>query len=82
MYFIERTFIKKGFIKVGGFQSMIQQFSYSIPSSSLYSNTSCGLPKDDYLNLIRDAQSDFPWPGMSLGLLFIAVWYWCSEYIF
>ncbi len=54
-------------IKVGGVGSFINKFSYAIPSSTLYSNLSCGLPNHDYFNLIRDANSDFPWPGMSFG---------------
>ena len=61
---------------------MVHQFSYSISSSALYSNTSCGIPKDDYFDLVRGIESDFPWPGMSLGLLISSVWYWCSEYLF
>ena len=57
----------KAILKVGGVESLINKFSYAIPSSTLYSNLSCGLPNHDYFNLLRDANSDFPWPGMSVG---------------
>jgi hypothetical protein len=68
-----------GFIYVGGYESMIAKYSYSISSSSLYSNTSCGLPNKNYFDLLRSPQSDFPWPGMSFGLFIVSIWYWCSE---
>ncbi len=57
----------KALFEVGGVESFINKFSYAISSSTLYSNLSCGLPNSDYFDLLRDADSDFPWPGMSFG---------------
>lgn len=59
--------------------ALIEKYSYSIPKTLLYSNGTCGLPKDDYFNLVRDIDSDLPWTGMSFGLLVVSIWYWCSE---
>jgi hypothetical protein len=66
-------------VKVGGFESMKAKYSYSVAASTIFSNSTCGLPRADYFNLIRDIDSDFPWTGMSFGLLISSIWYWCSE---
>ena len=72
------TFMK-GFIKVGGYENMKSKYSYAVPKTTLYSNSTCGLPPKDYMDLIRDVKSDYPWTGMTLGVLINSVWYWCSE---
>ena len=71
--------IQIGFARVGGYEAVVSKFSYSISSSTLYSNTTCGLPNSNYFDLVRSIDSDFPWLGMSLGLLISSIWYWCSE---
>jgi hypothetical protein len=60
---------------------MKQKYGYSIAKTTLYSNSTCGLPPKDFFNLVRDADSDFPWPGMSFGLIISSVWYWCSDQV-
>lgn len=67
-------------MQIGGFESLKSQYSYAVSETTLFSNSTCGLPKSDYYNLVRDVDSDFPWTGMSFGLLISSVWYWCSEY--
>ena len=69
----------KGFLEVGGLGSVYNKYGYAIPSSVLFSNSTCGIPKDDYFNIIRSIDSDLPWTGMSFGLMVTSVWYWCSE---
>lgn len=71
-----------GFIKVDGLMGLIEKYSYAISSTTVFSNTTCGLPKSDYFNLHRSADSDdFPWTGMQFGLTISAVWYWCSDQV-
>jgi hypothetical protein len=53
---------------VGGITGMKEKYSYAITSNTLFSNTTCGLPPDDYFNLHRAPDRDFPWPGMTFGL--------------
>ena len=54
----------KALIKVGGLEALLSKYSYAISSSTLYSNSSCGLPNKDYFDIIRGFDtSDFPWPG-------------------
>ena len=60
----------QGYIEIGGLQSLVDKFSYAISPTTLFSNTTCGLPPSDYFNLYRAADRDFPWPGF-LILLYI-----------
>ncbi len=68
-----------GFLNVGGIESVYTTFNYAISSNVLFSNSSCGIPTDEYFNVIRSIDSDLPWTGMVLGLGVTSVWYWCSE---
>lgn len=70
-----------GFLKIGGYESMVSKFSYSISATTLYSNSTCGIPNKNYFDLLRSNESDFPWLGMSLGLLISSIWYWCSDQV-
>jgi uncharacterized sodium:solute symporter family permease YidK len=60
---------------------MKSQFSYAVSKSTIFSNSTCGLPKSEYFNLVRDVDSDFPWTGMSFGLMISSIWYWCSDQV-
>jgi len=51
-------------IKSGGFGSFINKYSYAVSASTIFSNSTCGLPKKDYFNLVRDVDSEFPWTGL------------------
>jgi hypothetical protein len=64
--------------KVGGMGNLKAQFSYAVSQTTLFSNSTCGVPKSDYFDIVRDHKSDFPWTG-GLTLFIIGVWYWCSE---
>ena len=64
-----------GFIKVDGLEGMKKLFGYAIPSTTLYSNSTCGIPSKDYFNMIKGFDSDFPWSGLLLGQLINGVWY-------
>ena len=44
---------------------MRTKFSYAISHTTLFSNSTCGLPKDDYFNMVRNFNSEFPWTGKS-----------------
>ena len=52
-----------GFIKVHGFEKMKINFGYSIANTTLFSRSMCGIPQKDYLNLVRNVDSDLPWTG-------------------
>ncbi|CAD5113706.1 DgyrCDS2868 [Dimorphilus gyrociliatus] len=69
------------FIEVGGFENMKYKYERSIANSSIYSNSTCGLPRKDYLNFLRSPkEGDVPWPGL-LGITFSSIWYWCADQV-
>uniref|UniRef100_A0A4W3H6C0 Sodium/myo-inositol cotransporter 2 n=1 Tax=Callorhinchus milii TaxID=7868 RepID=A0A4W3H6C0_CALMI len=52
------------------------------PPPHLYTNTSCGLPRDDAFHIFRHpVTSDFPWPGVVLGMAVPSLWYWCTDQV-
>ena len=60
---------------------MVAKFPDSMSNFTLYSNTSCGRPKDDYMHLFRDPSTgDLPWPGI-IGVTINSIWYWCSDQV-
>lgn len=71
----------KGLIEIGGFGTLYNNYGYSIPSTVLFSNATCGIPKDDYFNLVRGIDSDLPWTGMFVGLFINSIWYWCTDQV-
>lgn len=52
-----------------GLEGMKKTFGYAVPSTTLYSNSTCGIPSKDYFNMIKGVESDFPWSGLLLGQL-------------
>ena len=69
------------FMKVGGLKGMDEKYGYAISNSTLFSNTTCGLPPSDYFDLMRATDRDLPWTGMTFGLTISAIWYWCSDQV-
>nr|XP_006822359.1 PREDICTED: sodium/glucose cotransporter 4-like [Saccoglossus kowalevskii] len=52
----------------------------AIPNSTLYGNTTCGVPNSDAFHIFRDpVTSDLPWPGMIFGISISSLWYWCTD---
>lgn len=71
----------KGFIKVGGYSGLREQYMTAIPNSSI-ANTTCGYPRADAFTLLRDpVDSDMPWPGFVLGVTAASIWYWCADQV-
>lgn len=76
------------FMRVGGYQSIVQQFFSSWPNTTKYSQgpdynyTKCGIPPDNSMHLLRDANDgSLPWTGVIIGLTISSVWYWCSDQV-
>ena len=69
------------FIRVGGYNEMVARYPDSMSNFTRYSNTTCGRPKDDYMDLFRDPETgDLPWPGI-LGVTINSIWYWCADQV-
>lgn len=73
-----------GFKEVGGLNGIKEKYPMAIPNTTLYgnnTNSTCGIPRDDFMHLFRSPKTgDLPWPGI-LGLSINSVWYWCSDQV-
>jgi uncharacterized sodium:solute symporter family permease YidK len=48
----------------------------------VFTNTSCGIPKRNELDILRSANNpDYPWTGVTFGIMSASVWYWCSDQV-
>ncbi|XP_064178673.1 sodium/mannose cotransporter SLC5A10 [Anguilla rostrata] len=69
------------FDKIGGYSNLEGVYLQAIPTK-IIPNTTCHLPRADAMHLFRDpVVGDLPWPGMTLGLIILATWYWCTDQV-
>lgn len=69
------------FIKVGGFQAMVEKYPDAESNYSRESNDTCTATRADYMHLFRDpVTGDIPWPGL-IGITINSIWYWCSDQV-
>ena len=75
-------------IDIGGFPGLRREYALARPNMSSmimkddYANVTCGEPRPDTWNIIRDPlESDFPWPALVFGLTPQAVWAWCNDQV-
>lgn len=69
------------FVKVGGWNALLEGYPISIPSIR-FPNSTCGIPRDDAFHLLRHPlTSDLPWPGVFIGMSIPSLWYWCSDQV-
>ena len=69
------------FVEVGGITSLYEKYMQAIPSNRT-ENSTCGLPRDDALVMLRDpVDSDLPWPAFFIGQTAASVWYWCADQV-
>ena len=60
---------------------MRYKYERAVPDETLYGNTTCGYPRKDYFELIRDPKTgDIPWPGI-FGVFINSLWYWCADQV-
>ncbi|XP_032896642.1 sodium/myo-inositol cotransporter 2-like isoform X2 [Amblyraja radiata] len=69
------------FNEIGGYSALQETYFYAIPSVRDL-NTSCGYPRKDAFHIFRDpVTSDFPWPGVLIGMTIPSIWYWCTDQV-
>lgn len=73
-------------IDIGGFESLRTQYmqsaaNYTFKEEALYSNHTCGMPREDAFHIFRDIDADYPWPGMVGGLTILALNAWCTDQV-
>ncbi|XP_076354799.1 sodium/mannose cotransporter SLC5A10-like isoform X2 [Tachypleus tridentatus] len=69
----------RAFVEVGGFQALQFKYMQAVPSI-LKENVTCGLPKENSLQMLRAINDpDLPWLGFFLGQTPASIWYWCAD---
>lgn len=87
----DASFYLLGFIEVGGYQQLVTKYFNSMSNQTRYhlnhpevpyNYTSCGLPPDNAMHLLRSADDgSLPWTGITFGLTISSIWYWCSDQV-
>ena len=47
-------------LSAGDLSTMKAKYPYSIADTTVFSSSTCGLPRLDFFNMIRNTQSDYP----------------------
>lgn len=70
------------YVKVGGLQLIKEVYPYALADRTLFNETTCGIPPEDYFSLIRPLNSANgpPWVGI-IGMTILSIWYWCSDQV-
>ncbi|KAJ7389861.1 Sodium/myo-inositol cotransporter [Desmophyllum pertusum] len=62
------TVMGLGFSEIGGYSGLKEKYMMAVSNDTLYSNSSCGRPRDDAFVMLRDPiNSDMPWAGFIFG---------------
>ncbi|XP_074868444.1 sodium/glucose cotransporter 1-like isoform X4 [Carettochelys insculpta] len=74
------------FAKIGGYQAFVEKYMKAIPSNTSYGNINidpkCYTPREDSFHIFRHpVTGDLPWPGLTIGLSILALWYWCTDQV-
>ena len=72
--------------EVGGYSEMVRRFqtAYASAESTHYPSANLSFCNrtipPDFMHLMRPADGrELPWSGMTIGLTFSAIWYWCTD---
>ncbi|XP_059158991.1 sodium/glucose cotransporter 4-like [Physella acuta] len=71
-------------VDVGGWYQFMDKYAHAASNLTLSNpgNYTCGLPRQDYMHIWRDAVTgDIPWPGAVFGLTVLGLWNWCNDQI-
>jgi len=72
------------FSKVGGYETLTEDYFYATASNVSAEYEHCKYPPDYAMHFFRSAKpgaSDLPWTGMLFGVTVSAVWYWCTDQV-
>ncbi|CAF1402783.1 unnamed protein product [Adineta ricciae] len=67
--------------QIGGMQEIRSLFPYAVAQTTLHNTTECGVPKEDYISLIRPFDADLPWFGILFGNGVASIWYWSCDQV-
>ncbi|XP_046576223.1 sodium/glucose cotransporter 4-like [Haliotis rubra] len=74
----------RGISEIGRLRQTGDKVHASTPNTTIYGNTTCGIPRADSFSLLRDPdplKSDYPWPGTMIFNIPSDIWFWCSDQI-
>ena len=86
-------FIFSGFVEVGKdgatdafgslYEALTHKFFAAQSEANTVSNSTCNIPPDYALNIMRPATltTDLPWTGVVFGITISSVWYWCADQV-
>ena len=75
-------FFCQGFNKIGWYSGLRAKYPNAMADEVLSGNTTCGIPRHDSFQLLRDpVDSDLPWPGFLFGQSTASIWYWCADQV-
>ncbi|XP_052771467.1 sodium/glucose cotransporter 4-like [Mya arenaria] len=66
--------------QIGGLSNVEEAYSQSM-ASTVFPNSTCGLPRSDAFHVLRGMDADFPWPTMILQAGVASAWYWICDQI-
>ncbi|XP_077978816.1 sodium/glucose cotransporter 4-like [Glandiceps talaboti] len=70
------------FIEIGSYSNLKEKYMDAMPNITRYTNYTCGTPRDDAFNMVRDpVDSDWPFPGLLFRSTVISLWNWCADQI-
>ncbi|XP_076801159.1 sodium/myo-inositol cotransporter 2-like [Clavelina lepadiformis] len=70
-----------GFVNIGGYSGLVEQYMDAIPQYRLANHTECGIPRADSFHVFRDVHANLPWTGIVFGMPILSIWYWCTDQV-
>lgn len=70
-------------VEIGGLDALRVEFMSSIPNSTLYGSSPCGIPQESAWHIFRPANDpDYPWPGVMFGITLLSAYFFCTNQVF
>ena len=57
------------------------KYMTAVANTTIYSNSSCGIPTEETWHIFRDVNSGLPWPGSVFGTIVLGVYFWCTNQV-
>ncbi|XP_064616975.1 sodium/mannose cotransporter SLC5A10-like [Liolophura sinensis] len=81
--FVLMYFVCPGMREIGGINAIFEKYMKAVPRvTTCRNNLTAIFPRGDELHIFRDPiESDFPWPGTTIGLTPMAILAWCTDQV-
>lgn len=69
-------------VEIGGLDALRIEYMSSIPNSTLYGSSPCGIPQESAWHIFRPANDpDYPWPGVMFGITLLSAYFFCTNQV-